>query len=221
MPSSCLSSRRSSSFQTNLNLHSFAQIETDQDYSDAACLHQQGWVIYNVCQEYQIYYTELKALCNKDTSFADYFRTMEQYRQTLRNKLLALLDHKHYTYELYKYYFKRLLDPETFRIYDAVMDQLSIDSVQKRQLFNYSKAFHSLKKLLSLYEPITELIANPTMSFKPSPFVKGPSEALRALPTQAASRHHLRGAAHPRCQGRDTHFRRLQHDEGNQLAHGA
>jgi hypothetical protein len=56
-------------YRDDINQFTIVHIEKDQDYIDCSCLKDPIWNVYNVCQEYIIYYKELKARCAKSISF--------------------------------------------------------------------------------------------------------------------------------------------------------
>jgi hypothetical protein len=131
-------------YRDEINKFTIVHIEKDQDYIDCSCLKDPIWNVYNVCQEYIIYYKELKARCNRGFSFVEYKKSIDDYCEILRKRLISFLDDNVFNLKESYYHFRRLMFKDNIEIYEAAAEKLGLTAPQRKTLFNHARAFHAL-----------------------------------------------------------------------------
>ena len=168
-------------FRDDINTFSIVQIETDKDYVDCTCLKDPIWDVYSICQEYKIFYQELKSKCSKNISLTAYKSAIDKYCVELKTRLIGFLDDKKYTLKDMYYHFHRIMEQKNIEIYDAAVKALGLTEPQRKTLFNHSRAFHSLLKTFKLRDSIKTLIGFDFLTFSSSAFVDKISQVCDAL----------------------------------------
>src|SRR3990167_7794229 len=159
-------------YRSDIDSYTIVQIEKNQNYIDCECLKDAIWDAYHICQEYQIFYNELKARCTKDIQLVKYKQQIDTYCRDLKERFLSFLNDKNYTLEHYHYHFRRIMWTEKIDIYEAAVKALGLSDKERLVLFNHSRAFHALHKILKLKEPIETIVGFKFLTLSSSPFIQ-------------------------------------------------